>query len=45
MHGDNDVQQIEAITSCETDFSSHRLRNSPALNSKKFLSVKKMFQC
>ena len=41
MHGDNDVQQIEAITSCETDFSSHRLRSSPALNSKKILICKK----
>ena len=41
IHGDNEVQQIEAITSCETDFSSHRLRSSPALNSKKILICKK----
>lgn len=41
MHGDDDVQQIESITSCETDFSSHRLRSSPSLNSKKILICKK----
>ena len=41
MFGDKSVLEIDPITSCETDFSTHRLRSRPALTSKKILICKK----
>lgn len=41
MQGDQGVGGIEAITSCQTDFSTSVLKSSPALNSKKILVCKK----